>query len=137
MVDPDGVVHFKSVTISRDLGNYVELSSGVSPGALLALNVSNQVADGDKVHPNFDYGSDAPALNSQRVRITANEFASGRNRRETPRAGPVNIGRIVYELQRGDCHRHGRGTSVRRVRVGPNYKTPKASVAAGLDTGPA
>jgi membrane fusion protein, multidrug efflux system len=61
VVDPDGVVHFKTVTISRDLGNYVELSSGVSPGEMVALNISNQVADGDKVHANLENSSGTPA----------------------------------------------------------------------------
>jgi RND family efflux transporter MFP subunit len=64
VVDPDGVVHFKNVTISRDLGNYVELSSGVSQGELVALNINNQVADGDKVHPNIEDDSSAPAVRS-------------------------------------------------------------------------
>ena len=64
VVSPDGVVHFKSVTISRDLGSFVELSSGVSPGELVALNISNQVADGDKVHPNVEEDSSTPDARS-------------------------------------------------------------------------
>jgi RND family efflux transporter MFP subunit len=54
VVNSDGVVHFHPVTIARDLGNFVELSSGVEPGDLVALNISNQVADGDKVQPSSE-----------------------------------------------------------------------------------
>jgi len=42
---------FQHVTIARDDGNVVELGSGVSPGDRLALNVSSQVLDGDRVQP--------------------------------------------------------------------------------------
>jgi len=64
VVDPDGVVHFKNVTISRDLGSFVELSSGVSSGELVAMNISNQVAEGDKVQPNIENDSNAPNARS-------------------------------------------------------------------------
>ena len=64
VVDPDGTVHFKPVTISRDLGSEVEISSGVSQGELVALNISNQVADGDKVHANIEKDSTAPDARS-------------------------------------------------------------------------
>jgi RND family efflux transporter MFP subunit len=60
VVDASGVVHFHSVTISRDLGNFVELSSGVAPGEMVALNISNQVADGDKVQPTIDNNTPPP-----------------------------------------------------------------------------
>ena len=49
IVGKDGVVKFRNVTISRELGDSVEISSGITDGEMVALNVSNQVSDGDHV----------------------------------------------------------------------------------------
>jgi len=49
MIDGNGTVNFKDVTIARDNGNLVQLASGVSPGDKVALNISSQIADGEKV----------------------------------------------------------------------------------------
>ncbi len=49
VVDGKGRVEFRRLTISRDMGDYVEVSAGVSPGDKVALNLSNQVGDGDRV----------------------------------------------------------------------------------------
>jgi len=49
VVAADGTVRFRDVTIGRDDGDKVELSSGVSDGERLVLNISNQIADGEKV----------------------------------------------------------------------------------------
>ena len=49
VVDPAGHISFRSVTIGRDDGSVVELSSGVAPGDRVALNVSSQIADGELV----------------------------------------------------------------------------------------
>jgi hypothetical protein len=55
-VDPDGKIAFLDVTIARDNGNLVELSSagksggtGVHPGDRLVLNISSQIAEGEAV----------------------------------------------------------------------------------------
>jgi len=48
-VDSSGRISFRNVTIGRDDGSVVELSSGVAPGDRLALNVSSQIADGEQV----------------------------------------------------------------------------------------
>jgi hypothetical protein len=48
-VGPDGTVKFQPVTIGRDDGNEVELSSGVTDGERLVLNISNQIVAGQKV----------------------------------------------------------------------------------------
>jgi RND family efflux transporter MFP subunit len=48
-VDSSGRVNFRNVTIGRDDGSVVELSSGVAPGDRLVLNVSSQVTDGELV----------------------------------------------------------------------------------------
>lgn len=52
-VGRDGKINFQRVTIARDDGNLVELGSGVSPGDRLALNVSSQILDGDRVQVNL------------------------------------------------------------------------------------
>jgi RND family efflux transporter MFP subunit len=49
VVDPDGHIRFKAVTIARDQGTVVELGSGVNPGDKVALNVSSQINDGAHV----------------------------------------------------------------------------------------
>jgi RND family efflux transporter MFP subunit len=49
VVGPDGTVKFRPVTIGRDDGNEVELSSGVTDGERLVLNISNQIVAGQKV----------------------------------------------------------------------------------------
>ena len=57
VVDANGVVHFRRVTIARDEGNVLDLSSGVHPGDRVALNISSQIADGESVIAN-DVGSE-------------------------------------------------------------------------------
>lgn len=49
-VGDDGKVHFRPVTIARDDGNVVELSSGVMEGDRVVLNISSQIAEGEQVH---------------------------------------------------------------------------------------
>jgi RND family efflux transporter MFP subunit len=49
LIDPEGRVRFRKVTIARDQGNVVELGSGVSPGDKVALNISSLIAEGELV----------------------------------------------------------------------------------------
>ncbi len=49
VIDDNGTVRFHDVTIARDNGNFVELASGLSAGDRVAVNISNQIADGDRV----------------------------------------------------------------------------------------
>jgi RND family efflux transporter MFP subunit len=49
VVGDDGVVQFHRVTIGVDNGDVVDLSSGISANDKVALNLSNQIVDGDKV----------------------------------------------------------------------------------------
>jgi len=49
VIDNNGRISFRKVAITRDDGNMVELGTGVSPGERVALNVSSQIRDGDKV----------------------------------------------------------------------------------------
>jgi RND family efflux transporter MFP subunit len=48
-VGADGRLSFQNVSIARDDGGAVELASGVAPGDRLALNVSSQIVDGERV----------------------------------------------------------------------------------------
>jgi RND family efflux transporter MFP subunit len=48
-VNEQGRIVMRDVTIARDDGNMVELSSGVKPGEKLVLNLSSQIDPGDQV----------------------------------------------------------------------------------------
>lgn len=48
-VDASSKIDFQNVTIARDNGSLVELGSGVKPGDRLVLNISSQIAEGEKV----------------------------------------------------------------------------------------
>jgi RND family efflux transporter MFP subunit len=49
-VGPDDKVLFKKVTIARDLGRNIELSSGLSPDDRVIVTPPDGIADGDQVH---------------------------------------------------------------------------------------
>jgi RND family efflux transporter MFP subunit len=49
LIGSDGKVKFQDVTIARDDGNFVEIASGLSAGDKVVLNISNQIANGDRV----------------------------------------------------------------------------------------
>jgi len=49
IITANGTVKFQDVTIGRDDGNFVEIASGLSEGDTVALNISSQIADGDRV----------------------------------------------------------------------------------------
>ena len=48
-VDAGGNIRFKSVAIARDNGSQIELASGIQPGERLVLNISSQIAAGQRV----------------------------------------------------------------------------------------
>ena len=48
LIKGDGTMKFQDVTIGHDEGNYIEIAS-LSEGDRVALNISNQIADGDRV----------------------------------------------------------------------------------------
>ena len=50
-VDANSKIDFQDVTIARDNGSLVELGSGVKPGDRLVLNISSQIAEGERVTP--------------------------------------------------------------------------------------
>lgn len=60
-VDANSKIAFQRVTIARDDGGMVELASGVQPGDHLVLNISSQLAAGQKVSAKVaDQAADAP-----------------------------------------------------------------------------
>lgn len=58
VIDENGVVAIRDVTIARDDGNVVEIGSGLAIGDKVALNLSTQIVDGEKVKINeIDQGN--------------------------------------------------------------------------------
>jgi RND family efflux transporter MFP subunit len=49
VIDENGVVQIKDVTIARDDGNFVQIASGLAIGDKVALNLSSQIMAGEKV----------------------------------------------------------------------------------------
>jgi RND family efflux transporter MFP subunit len=49
VVDGSGRVAFRAVTIGRDLGDTVEIATGLAADERVALNISSQINEGDKV----------------------------------------------------------------------------------------
>jgi RND family efflux transporter MFP subunit len=49
VIGADGKVSFHPVTIARDSGNIVEIGSGIAAGDRIALNISSEIAEGEKV----------------------------------------------------------------------------------------
>ncbi len=65
-VDRDGHIGFRRVTIGRDDGSVVELTSGVAAGERLALNVSSQIVDGQLVRARDAQSGAAPTATVRR-----------------------------------------------------------------------
>jgi RND family efflux transporter MFP subunit len=54
VVDSNGVVHLRKVTIAQDLGQTLEIENGIEPTDRVIINPSDSIADGDHVevtHP--------------------------------------------------------------------------------------
>lgn len=51
VVGADNCVHVRPIKIGRDMGDTIEVSDGLSGGETVALNLSNQIADGQRVAP--------------------------------------------------------------------------------------
>jgi RND family efflux transporter MFP subunit len=52
VVGNDKRLRFRPVTIARDMGDFVEIASGISEGDMVALNVGSQVNEGEEVEVN-------------------------------------------------------------------------------------
>jgi RND family efflux transporter MFP subunit len=66
VVDQNKQVRFHKVTIARDNGNSVEIGSGINAGDVLALNISSQIAEGEKVEISESKQSPANVLASKK-----------------------------------------------------------------------
>ncbi|ACC75549.1 efflux RND transporter periplasmic adaptor subunit [Paraburkholderia phymatum] len=49
VVDNEGVVHLRKVAIAQDLGQTLEIESGIEPGDRVIINPSDSIEDGDRV----------------------------------------------------------------------------------------
>jgi multidrug efflux pump subunit AcrA (membrane-fusion protein) len=49
VIGEDNTVKFRDVRIARDDGKFVEIGSGLNEGDQVALNINNQIVEGDKV----------------------------------------------------------------------------------------
>jgi RND family efflux transporter MFP subunit len=59
LIGDGDTVTFRDVGIGRDDGKFVEIATGLSEGDRVALNISNQIAEGEKVSVKETQGSDA------------------------------------------------------------------------------
>jgi RND family efflux transporter MFP subunit len=71
VVTADNLVQFHPVTIGRDDGDHVEVSSGVATGDRLVLNISNQIANGAHVRVAAIPGSPTDAGEDSSVAMAA------------------------------------------------------------------
>ncbi len=49
----NNTVHFQPIEIGRDYGNESEISNGLAPGDVIAVDVTDEVHDGAKIEPQF------------------------------------------------------------------------------------
>jgi RND family efflux transporter MFP subunit len=49
IVGADECVHFRAIKVGRDMGDIIEVSDGLSSGENVALNINNQIVEGQKV----------------------------------------------------------------------------------------
>jgi RND family efflux transporter MFP subunit len=77
VVSADERVSFRNVKISRDLGDSVEIGSGLEPNDTVALNVGSQVSEGERVQPHLIDQSPTPTKNPGQPTVTAAYHAPG------------------------------------------------------------
>jgi membrane fusion protein, multidrug efflux system len=63
VVSSDEHLSFRDVKIGRDLGDSVEIASGLEPTATVALNVGSQVSEGERVQPHLIDQAPVPTKN--------------------------------------------------------------------------
>jgi hypothetical protein len=54
LVGANNVVHFQNITVGRDLGDHIEVLSGLKEGQRVIVNPNDSVQEGVKVHPALD-----------------------------------------------------------------------------------
>ena len=60
VITDDDKVKFRDVTIARDNGHLVEIASGLAEGDRVALNINNQIANGERVTIMEEGGGEIP-----------------------------------------------------------------------------
>jgi hypothetical protein len=65
VVDKDGAVVMKDVKIASDNGSSVAIGSGLAAGDKAILNLSSQIAPGEKVELNGDKEGDTKSVAAQ------------------------------------------------------------------------
>jgi hypothetical protein len=51
LVDGNNTIHFQNVIVGRDLGERIEVLSGLKEGQRVIVNPNDSVQEGVKVHP--------------------------------------------------------------------------------------
>jgi RND family efflux transporter MFP subunit len=51
VVDAEDRVHFRKIKVAQDLGDAIEVAEGLRPDDWVGLNVSDDIADGERVQP--------------------------------------------------------------------------------------
>ena len=54
VLDPENKVQFKPVTIGRDHGDLLDISSGIHNGDRVVLNINSDITEGEVVEPELD-----------------------------------------------------------------------------------
>ncbi len=69
------VVHFQPIAIGRDYGDQVEITNGLKPGDLVALDVTDEVRDGAKIEPELSHEKpQAPGGQTNRQPNTGGQY---------------------------------------------------------------
>lgn len=76
VVGPHGHVHFQRIRIARDMGDSIEVAEGLRPDEWIALNISDEITDGEQVHP---------------VRLESSSSSSGQAPPSTLAASPTTM----------------------------------------------
>ena len=70
VVGADHAVQFRQVKIARDMGDHIEIASGLSEGESVAMNINSEISDGDRIIPRA-------AEEAQKVALSAPGTANG------------------------------------------------------------
>ena len=122
VIGSNDIVHFRPITIARDDGDVVEIEAELSPGDRVALNISDAVADGEKVSvagstskavaatgPPSASGErvvhDADQAASLRINILMRYLPRERELADLPQAVPANDGHYASTTRGCDKRR--------------------------------
>jgi RND family efflux transporter MFP subunit len=79
VVGKDGRVTFRPITIAHDLGDYIEVDSGLTDGEAVAMNVGNGVTDGEIVQAHdMDTPAAPAAAGAAAAKVAVSDGLGGR-----------------------------------------------------------